>query len=99
MTATLPQDTPIARATILDMTPEQLDNHIKLLQERRMRSYTLYQEAQELKHKLKDEKDRAMLAKRVEQLAKVLTQAENALDKANKYHNEIKVLRLTIGDL
>lgn len=96
---TLPQDTPIARATILDMTPQQLEAHIVSLQERRMRSYTLYQEAMAAKAAIKEEKDRARYVKVCEMLAKKLASAEKALDDANKYHNEIKILRMTVGDL
>lgn len=99
MTTILPQDTPIARATILDMTPEQLEAHIVSLQERRMRSYRLYEEAQAAKAAIKEEKDRARYVKVIEMLAKKLESAEKALDAANKYHNEIKILRLTVGDL
>ncbi len=96
---TLPQDTPIKRATILDMTPEQLDAHINSMQERRMRSYTLYQEAQAAKASIKEEKDRERYTKVVEMLSKKLEVAEKALDAANKYHAEIKMLRITVGDL
>ena len=99
MTIALPQDTPIRRATILDMTPQQLEAHITSLQERRMRSYTLYQEAVAAKAHIKEEKDRARYVKVCEMLAKKLESAEKALDAANGYHNELKILRLTRGDL
>lgn len=99
MTIPLPQDTPIIRATILDMNPQQLEAHIVSLQERRMRSYTLYQEAEAAKAAIKEEKDKARYVKVLEMLAKKLASAEKALDDALKYHNEIKLLRLTVGDL
>lgn len=99
MTISLPQDTPITRATILDMTSEQLEAHITLMQERRMRSYTLYQEAQAAKTAIKEAKDRERYEKVLGMLAQKIESATKALDAANKYHIEIKLLRLTVGDL
>lgn len=99
MTISLPQDTPIMRATILDMTPEQLTAHIEQMQERRMRSYTLYQEAMAAKQAIKEAKDRDRYVKVCEMLAKKLETAEKALDAANKYHAELQILRITCGDL
>lgn len=99
MTVVYAQDTPINRITILDMTPTQLAAHITELQARRMRSYTLYQEAEAAKSAIKEAKERDRYIKVCEMLAKKLEAAEKALDGANKYHNELMVLRLTVGDL
>lgn len=99
MTIAMYQDSPIARATILDMTAQQLNDHITSLQERRMRSFNLYQEAQATKHKIKEEKDRERYTKVIDMLGKKLDVAEKALDAANKYHNELMILRITCGDL
>ena len=95
----LPQDTPIHRATLREMTHEQLIDHIKEIQERRMRLQTAYEEAQAAKKHLQDEKDAALYQKRLDQVYKALEAADKAIEKANKYFVEVQALRLTIGDL
>lgn len=93
-----PQDTPITRASILELSVDQLEALVEQMQERRMRSHTAYQLAQEAKAQLKEEKDRARYEKVLEMCAKKLEAAEKALDAASKYTQELKVLQLVLGD-
>lgn len=94
---TFPQDTPITRASINDLTPSQLEALVVQMQERRVRSYTAYQAAMEAKAKIKEEKDRGRYEKVLDMYAKKLEVAEKALDAASKYANELKVLELVLG--
>lgn len=93
-----PQDTPITRASINDLTPDQLNELVERMQERRMRSYTAFQLAQEAKAKIKEEKDKARYEKVLDMCGKKLEAAEKALDAASKYANELKVLQLVLGE-
>ena len=91
----VPQDTPIKRACIADMTPDQIEQHVELFRERRMRAYTAYQEAQRLKAEAKSKADAEQMEKRLTQIGKVLKTVDNGLDKITKYVAEIRVLALT----
>jgi hypothetical protein len=92
---TLPQDTPIRRACIADMSDDQIEALVAHMQQRRMAAYTAYQEAQQMKVEIKHAKDALQIEKRLEQIEKIVTTAERQLDKAMAYVAEIKVLRLT----
>lgn len=95
----LPQDTPIHRATLRELTHEQLVVLIQEMQERRMRAQTAYEDAQAAKKAIKDEKDKLLYEKRLEQIFKSMESADKALEKVSKYLVEVQALRLTIGDL
>jgi hypothetical protein len=93
-----PQDTPIKRASIKELTADQLIQLVEQMRERRMRSHTAYMEAQEAKTRIKQEKDAARYEKVLDMFAKKLEAAEKALDAASKYANELKVLNLVLGE-
>lgn len=82
---------------MLTMTPEQFEAQITLMQERRMRSHTMWTEAQALKDQLKSEKDKVQLEKRLVQMEKLFTSVDAGLTKLRNYAAEIAVLRLTAG--
>jgi hypothetical protein len=98
MMLSFPQDTPITRASLLDLTPDQINELVTHMQERRMQQYTAWQLAQEAKARIKEEKDRERYQKVCNMLGKKLEAAEKALDAAQKYGNELKVLQLVLGD-
>lgn len=95
MTLVLPQDTPITRASIRDMTPDQITALVELMQERRMRSQTAYQLAMEAKAKIKEERDKARYDKLLTMMGKKLEAVEKSLDVCSKYANELKLLEIT----
>jgi hypothetical protein len=93
-----PQDTPITRASIGELSTEQLEQLVTHMQERRMRQYTAYQLAQEAKAKIKEEKDKARYDKVLDMLAKKLEVSHKAIEAASKYVQELKVLELVLGE-
>jgi uncharacterized coiled-coil protein SlyX len=98
-TISFPQDTPIRLASIKELTTDQLSDLVEKMQERRMRSYTLYEEAMKHKAEIKDAKDRAQYQKRLDQFEKKLKTVDAGLTALSKYVTEIQLLRLTVGDL
>lgn len=98
MVLSFPLDTPITRASIPDLTPDQMIELVEHMQERRMRSYTAYQLAQEAKAKIKEEKDKARYEKVLEMAAKKFESIDKALADVSKYTNELKVLQLVLGE-
>lgn len=98
MTLAFPQDTPIHRASILELTPAQLEELVTSMQERRMRSYTAYTLAMEAKKKIKDEKDKIRYQRVLDLAAKRFESVDKTLTQLSKYVAELKVLELTLGD-
>jgi hypothetical protein len=90
-----PQDTPIARASIVDLTPEQQNELIERMRERRMRLYSVYQEAQAAKAQLKLEKDLARYEHVLEMFKKKVETVDKGLEALSKYAAELQVLKLT----
>lgn len=94
----LPQDTPVHRATVKELTPQQLEELVDSMRERRMRAQKAYELAQEARAKLKEEKDRARYDKVLSMLQKKIDACEKALDAAGKYITELKALELVLGE-
>jgi hypothetical protein len=94
----LPQDTPTHRATIKEMSIEQIEALVESMRERRMRSYNAYEIAKAAKEKIKQEKDKARYEKVLEMLEKKVAVAEKAMDACTKYLNELKVMELVLGE-
>jgi hypothetical protein len=92
-------DTPIQRASIDQLTFAELESLVEEIQERRMRSQTIYQEALAAKAAIKEKKDRDLYQKRLTQIEKKLDSVNKACDMIAKYMNEVKLLRMTVGDL
>lgn len=93
-----PQDTPITRASIKDLTIDQLEQLVEHMQDQRMRSYTAFQAALEAKAKIKEEKDKARYEKVLDMCGKKFEAADKALEAASKYVSELKVLQLVLGE-
>ena len=92
-------DTPMHRTSITEMTHEQAVQFIESRREQRMRQQRLYEQAQEAAKKLKSEKDRELLTKRLEQIDKKAKTVDKGLEQLSNWINEIQVLRMTTGDL
>lgn len=99
MSEIIPQDTPIKRASIMQMDPEQLQEYIQTLQTRRLAAYNIYQMGVEAKRKATDEKDAAYLVNTLKRFEKQYDIAKRALDKLEKLATDIQVARIASGDL
>jgi molecular chaperone GrpE (heat shock protein) len=98
MTQTLPQDTPIRRASIAELPIDEIEKLVEQFRERRMRSYTAFEAAQQAKAKMKEEKDKERYSKLLVMLEKKIETIDKALEAAGKYVTELKVLELVLGD-
>lgn len=90
-------DTPIRRATILDLTLDEAIAHVEELQQRRMRQHTLFEEAQLAKAKLKEQKDRERFDHLINMYKKKSETVDKGIEALSKYLNEMKVLELVCG--
>ena len=97
MASVLPQDTPIRRASIAEMSMDQVLELVTLMQERRMRQHTLYEAAEAAKAKIKEEKERARYDQLLRMVEKRMATVDNGLEAISKYLNELKVLELVLG--
>ena len=91
-------DTPIERMSIKDMSEQQINALVEIMQERRMRQHSVYKAAQEMKREAKYEKDVATLEKRLAQMQKLFISVDNGLEKLKKYSAEVSVLRMAMED-
>ncbi len=94
----LPQDTPIHRTTLSEMSIDQIETLVESMRERRMRSYTAYQIAMEAKKTMKLEKDKLRYDKLLSMYEKKLESVDKNLEAMSKYLNEMKVMELVLGD-
>jgi carbamoylphosphate synthase large subunit len=97
MATVLPQDTPIRRASIADMSIDQVLALVEQMQERRMRQHTLYEAAMAAKAKIKEAKDRERFDHLLKMIEKKLPTIDKSLETVSKYLNELKVLELVLG--
>lgn len=95
--AALPQDTPIRRASLSEMTIDQITALVEEMQERRMRSYTAYEAAQAAKAKIKEARDRDRYDHLLKMFGKKIETVDKGLEAMSKYLNELKVLELVLG--
>lgn len=94
----LPQDTPVHRATISEMSTDQIEALVDSMRERRMRSYNAYEIAKAAKEKMKLEKDKQRYDKLLDMFERKIESVDKALDVMSKYLTELKVLELVLGD-
>jgi len=97
MATVLPQDTPIRRASIGDMSLEQVLELVEQMQERRMRQHTLYEAAMAAKALIKEQKDKERFEHLLRMTEKKLKTIDTNLESVSKYLNELKVLELVLG--
>lgn len=98
MSSQIPQDTPINRASIAQMPIADVDKLVEALQERRLRSWNIYQAGLEAKARAKHDKDAAQLEKTLDQLLKAIEAATKAIEKAEKKAIDVQALRLALGE-
>lgn len=91
-------DTPIDRASIEQLTEEDLYARLERLRERRLKAYTIYQAGIELKARAASEKALVSLDKKLDQLKKQFEAVDKAFDKLEKLTLDIQALRLIAGD-
>ena len=96
--ASIPQDTPFHRATVDDMTDEQLHSFVSKLQERRLKAWNIYQQGIEAKQRAKDEQLAALMQKKLDQFKKQHDTVVKAIEKLDKYALDIQAIRLVLGD-
>jgi hypothetical protein len=92
------EDTPFKRASILELSDEELTKRVEALRERRLRSYSIYQAGLEAKKHAKDLKAAQGLEKTCEQVAKLLESVDKSLDKLEKKVLDIQAWRLMLGE-
>jgi hypothetical protein len=97
----VPQDTPIAKASILDLEGDQQLKFIEALQERRKTVYIVKERVKRSVGVAKD-KNRFSTAEKLqkidEKLTKALEKIDDALIKAEKLFDDAKVLRMSLGE-
>lgn len=89
-------DQPHHRLTVLELTPEQLDEQLRGIRERRLQSVRLYSEAQHLKNQYVAGKTRAKLDKKLATFNKLVGTIEAGLAKLDNYAVDIKTLLLEL---
>lgn len=92
------QDTPINRASILDIPEDELYARLDTLRDRRLRSYHVYQKGIELKARAASDKAVEQIEKKLQQYVKKLETVDKALDALEKLTLDIQALRLVAGD-
>jgi predicted nucleic acid-binding Zn-ribbon protein len=97
MVSPIPQDTPVHRASIAEMTIEQIETLVDSMRERRMRAHNAYQIAKEAKEREKLAKDKLRYDKLLDMFEKKIKSVDAGLESMSKYLNELKVLQI-IGE-
>ena len=85
--------------TVNDMSDDELDTEIAQRRERRLKSFKVYQEAQELARQRRGEQLTKKLDKQLEMFAKELARLDTLLDKLDKRALNIRGVRLEMGDM
>ncbi|HSW91765.1 MAG TPA: hypothetical protein VLG09_03915 [Candidatus Saccharimonadales bacterium] len=98
MTYPVPQDTPIKRVSIRELTADQLEALVMDMRERRMRLFSAYEEAKAAKAKLMHDKAVDRYQHVIEMFEKKIVTVDNGLDMLNKYATELQALRIIIGE-
>jgi predicted nucleic acid-binding Zn-ribbon protein len=94
MVSPIQQDTPVHRASIAEMTIEQIETLVDSMRERRMRAHNAYQLAQEAKAREKLQKDKARYDKLLVMFETKIKSVDAGLESMSKYLNELKVLEI-----
>lgn len=85
--------------TVKEMTDDELDAEIAQRRERRLVSFKVYQEAQELARERKEHQLKNKLDKQLEMYAKELERLDKLLDKLDQRALNIRGVRLEMGDM
>lgn len=92
-------DGPIHLKTIDQMTDAELDARIELVKVARLKSFVIYQQAQDAKQKIREERDIAKLNKKLKTFKKQLDQTDKYIAKLENYALEVRAMRLSLGIL
>lgn len=79
------------------MTDEELDALVAAIRTRRMNMYLIYKQTKAEKDKLAQDKVRAKIEKKCEQIIKTLNASDKALEKLEHQIAELRGLRLQAG--
>lgn len=99
MSEIIPQDTPITRASILQMDEAQLLAYVETLQTRRLASWNIYLAGKNAKERATNDKLEGMMQKALEKFIKQHEAAAKQIEKLDKCAIDIQALRLALGDL
>jgi hypothetical protein len=94
--APVAQDTPTQRANVEQLTDDECDVLLFGIRERRLRAFTVYSEAQELKQKARNMKTREQIQKFLDMFNKELKAADKAIEKLEARALKIRALRLEV---
>ena len=94
--APVTQDTPAHRANVGQLSDEEIDTLMNEVRERRLRAFTVYSEAQELKQKARNTKTREQIQKFLDMFDKELKAADKAMEKLEARALKIRALRLEV---
>ena len=87
----------ITMSDIEAMSDDELDSMVSAIRTRRMNSYVIYKQTKDEKDKLDQDKARARIEKKCEQIIKTLNASDKALDKLEQQIRELRGLRLQAG--
>jgi len=97
----LNEDTPINKATLLDLDLNKQRKFIEVLQDRRTRIKPQIEKARKARDTCKNDNKLSQadkFNKLAEKLEKLIDKIDTDLDKASKIADEIKVWRMAVGD-
>ncbi len=87
----------ITRVDINKMSDPELDDFIEAIRTRRMANFIIYQQTAAEMEALNQEKAKAKLEKKVEQVAKTCETLDKQFEKLEKQINELRGLRIQAG--
>ena len=86
------------RASDIDaMSDDELDAMVSAIRTRRLASYQIYKQTRDEKAKLEQDKTRAKIDKKCDQIIKDINAADKALEKMEQHIAELRGLRLQAG--
>ena len=87
----------ITMGDIERMSDDELDAMVAAIRTRRMNSYVIYKQTKAEKEALQQDKTRAKIEKKCEQIIKTINASDKALDKLEQQISELRGLRLQAG--
>ena len=89
----------ITPSNVADLDDDRLDTLINRVREDRLRAYYIFLEAEKMKMEVRQEKLRKKLDQHARMLSKEITQCDRVIEKLNKRVNNIRAIKLEIGEL
>lgn len=94
-TTTIPEF--ITMSDIDKMTDEELDNMLAAIRSRRLASYQVYKATRDQQNQINEEKARAKVEKKCEQIIKKLNTIDKNMEQLETFIAELRGLRLQAG--